>query len=104
MTDEELLAQFHTMWDGFPGMARLITKDHVILASNQQALDKGFAPGLRCATVGDPKTHRGCKLNAMFDMGTGQTDRIIPDRVRGWSPIAGRDDVCVHFAVLIPDE
>ena len=40
----------------------------------------------------------------MFKTGEAQTDNVIPDRVRGWMPVQGRDDVCVHFAVMIPKE
>ena len=104
MTDEELIAQFHTMWDGFPGLARLIDHNHRVMAANPIAQEKGFVEGATCAKVGDPAIHRGCKLARLIKDGQAVTDRVIPDRVRGWMPVAGRPDVCVHFAVLIPEE
>ena len=51
-----------------------------------------------------PEIHRGCKLAEMFRSGEARTDRVIPDRVRGWMPVQGYPDLCVHFAVMIPEE
>ena len=31
-------------------------------------------------------------------------DQVIPGRVRGWMPVSGRADLCIHFAVFIPQE
>lgn len=104
MTDEEVIEQFHVMWDGFPGMARLIRRDHVVLAANVAAERKGFSCGAICAKVGDPAIHRRCKLGVLFAEGNPQSDNVLPDRVRGWVPVRGRDDLCVHFAVMIPEE
>lgn len=104
MDDRELVERFHCMWDGFPGLARLIDEHHTVLAANPVAERLGFVPGVTCARVGDPAIHRGCKLARMFKTGEAQTDNVIPDRVRGWMPVQGRDDVCVHFAVMIPKE
>ena len=104
MTDEELVNQFHAMWDAFPGLARLIDAHHNVIAVNPVAAEKGFAPGCICAKVGDPSIHRGCKLNAMFESGQAQYDHVLADRIRGWMPVVGRPDACIHFAVLIPEE
>ena len=103
MTDEELIAQFHTMWDGFPGLARLIDANHNVLAANPVANEKGFVAGAMCAKVGNPEIHRKCKLAKFFKEGQPVTDHVLEDRVRGWMPVIGRDDVCVHFAVMIPE-
>lgn len=103
MNDAELIEAFHALWDGFPGMARLINDKHTVLASNPAAESKGFAAGANCAKVGDPAIHRGCKLNAMLRSGKAQTDVVLEDRVRGWMPVAGREDICVHFALPIPN-
>lgn len=100
----EVIGMFHRMWDGFPGLARLIDRNHHVIAANPVALEKGFAPGSVCAKVGAPEIHRGCKLAEMFRTGEARTDRVIPDRVRGWMPVEGYPDLCVHFAVMIPKE
>jgi len=104
MTDEELIEQFHAMWDKFPGLARLIDAKHNVLAANPIARERGFVEGAICAKVGGPELHAKCKLNQMFATGQPMTDHVLADRVRGWIPVAGRDDVCVHFAVMIPEE
>lgn len=39
-----LIESFHEMWNAFPGMARLINSKHEILASNQNAQEKGYIP------------------------------------------------------------
>lgn len=31
-----------------------------------------------------------------------QTDIVLGNRIRGWVPVTGREDVCVHFALPIP--
>lgn len=102
--EDELIAEFHRMWDGFPGLARLVDARHTVLASNGIAAEKGFAPGCICAKVGDSSLHRECKLRACLATGEPQTDNVLPDRIRGWMPVAGRDDVCVHFAIQIPGD
>ena len=39
----------------------------------------------------------------LFADKVGYTDRVLGDRVRGWAPVEGYDDVCVHFTVMIPE-
>ena len=100
----EAAAMFHRMWDGFPGLARLIDRNHHVIAANPVALEKGFAPGCVCAKVGAPEIHRQCKLIKLFQTGEAQTDNVIEDRIRGWMPVEGYPDLSVHFAVMIPEE
>ena len=104
MADEELVSAFHTMWDEFPGMARLIDENHMVVAANPFAEERGFVKGAVCARVGDPAIHRKCKLRAMFASGEAQWDHVLADRIRGWMPVKGHPDLCVHFAVSIPEE
>lgn len=104
MNDEELIAAFHALWDNFPGMARLIDNHHTVLAANPLAAEKGFTPGINCATVGDRTIHRQCKHGAMFREEKAQTDNVLKDRIRGWMPVSGREDICIHFALPIPEE
>lgn len=102
--DEELIRSFHAMWDSFPGIARLISKNHIVLASNAAAQAKGFLPGCVCATVGTPGTHRECKLMKALRTGEAQYDRVLPDRIRGWIPLPDYPDTVVHFTIMIPEE
>ena len=103
MNGTELIDAFHALWDNFPGMARLIDDKHTVLAANPVAESKGFVPGASCVKVGDPAIHRGCKHGAMFRSGEAQTDIVLEDRIRGWVPVAGYENVCVHFALPIPE-
>jgi len=102
--DEEIKRAFHATWDRFPGLARLIGSDHTVLAANPFAEAQGFTEGACCAKVGDPKIHRKCGLSTMMKEHRAVTDSVIPGRVRGWVPVDGRDDLCVHFAVFVPEE
>ncbi len=101
---EEIIGAFHQMWDGFPGIARLISKEHIIIAANPIAIEKGYLPGLTCATIGAKEMHRGCKFAKTFQTGQAQTDNVLSDRIRGWMPVQGYPELIVHFAVMIPDE
>lgn len=104
MADEELVSAFHTMWDEFPGMARLIDVNHVVIAANPFAEERGFVKGAVCAKLGDPTIHKGCKHHKMFSTGEAQYDNVMPDRIRGWMPVKGHPNLCVHFAISIPEE
>lgn len=101
MNDADLISAFHALWDEFPGIARLIDRNHTVLASNPFAETKGFTEGSLCPTVGDSSMHRCCKHSALFREGKAQSDHVLDDRIRVWLPIKGRDDVCVHFAIPV---
>ena len=49
-----LIESFHEMWNAFPGMARLIKSKHEILASNQNAQEKGYIPGADATSGATP--------------------------------------------------
>ncbi len=101
VTPEELAA-FHLMWDAFPGMARLIGRDHIIIAANQKAIDKGYAPGVCCASLPSATNHRGCLAMRALAEGNGMADNPDGTSIRGWLPVSGRDDVYVHFSLAVP--
>lgn len=102
MDEAEVIEAFHCFWDGFPGMARLIDRQHRVVAANPFAEERGFAEGVVCANVGDPSLHRECKLQEMYCDGSAKTDNVLPDRIRGWMPVKGHPDLCVHFALPLP--
>ena len=54
-------------------------------------------------TLGDILDALGTDFAKFFKEGQPVTDHVLEDRVRGWMPVIGRDDVCVHFAVMIPE-
>lgn len=99
----EVIEAFHMCWDAFPGAVRLIDKAHRILASNNCAKEKGFLPGVYCATIGEPCSHKGCKSAKMIKTKTAQTDRPTYDRIRGWIPLQGYPDIYVHYTLELPE-
>ena len=99
MEKEKLVESFHKMWDAFPGMARLINKNHEILAANNIAVNRGFIPGAICAKVGKPESHKGCLMAKALKTREGQFDCPNENLVRGWLPVKGCDDVVVHFSI-----
>lgn len=54
----DIICWFHRLWDGFPGMARLIDGSFNILAANDAARSAGFCEDLRCIKVGDHRSIR----------------------------------------------
>lgn len=97
-----LIAAFHKTWDLFPGQARLIDRQHRVIAVNAFAAKNGRRPGEICAAFGPSESHRGCRKMAALETGVGQLDRPFPERVRGWVPLAGYPDVVVHFSLAVP--
>jgi len=97
-----LIAQFHALWDGFPGMARLVSSRHEILAANEAARRKGYVPGAICAQIVTPTMHRGCLLARTLRTGEGQYDMPNEHTLRGWVPLADDPDVVVHFSLTLP--
>ncbi|MCH5351894.1 MAG: hypothetical protein J1E06_00245 [Acutalibacter sp.] len=98
---EKLISAFHTMWDAFPGMARLINQKHEILASNELAQKKGFVPGAICAQVASPQAHKGCLLAKTIQTGEAQYDQPNEHLLRGWMPVLDHEGVVVHFSINI---
>ena len=97
----ELISAFHTMWDAFPGMARLINHKHEILASNELAQKKGFVPGAICAQVASPQAHKGCLLVKTIQTGQAQYDQPNEHLLRGWTPVLDHEGIVVHFSINI---
>ena len=103
MDKKDIIEQFHLMWDNFPGLARLINNKHEILASNEIARSNGFCEGCICAKVGPPETHKDCLLGKMFKTGTPQIQRFSKEKIKGWMPVDGHPELCIHFAVIVHD-
>lgn len=101
VTSEEI-ASFHQMWDNFPGIARLIGRDHIIIAANQNAIARGYKPGVCCATLPSATNHRGCLAMQTLAESKGMADNPDGTSIRGWLPVSGRDDVYVHFSLTVP--
>lgn len=100
---DEIVAAFHQMWDLFPGAARLVGKDRVIIAANEKAVAAGHAPGVRCSTLPSATNHRGCLAQRSLAAREGMADNPSGKSIRGWVPVKGRDDLFVHFSLAVPD-
>ena len=103
LTRAELIEQFHRMWDAFPGNARLVTKDHEVIAANEIARKAGFVEGCICKDVGMAASHAGCKKLLALETGKTQT-QLCGARIKGWMPVEGHPDLVLHFGILIPEE
>ncbi len=101
---KEAIAAFHLMWDGFPGVARLIDRKNQVIAVNPFAEQAGLEAGQLCVQAGSPESHRGCRKAAALKERTGQVDRPAEEKVRGWLPIEGYPDLVVHFSLRIPEK
>jgi hypothetical protein len=101
--DEKVIQSFHQMWDGFPGLARLINEKHIVLASNKAAQEKGFTEGVICAKVPTAEAHKGCLAHVMLKTQTAQFDRTATEKIRGWMPVQGYSDLFIHFTLAIPE-
>ncbi|RHK01063.1 hypothetical protein DW089_08345 [Acidaminococcus sp. AM05-11] len=100
---EGLIAAFHQLWDSFPGLARLITTRHEILASNDLARKAGFVEGEICAKVGKPESHRNCLLGKMVQTGQAQTQWLGNEKIKGWMPVEGHPELLIHFTLFLPE-
>ena len=63
MTEEQMIAMFHALWDNFPSRARLIRRDRRVLAVNKVAAAEGLTTGVRCIDQPPVEAHRGCLAN-----------------------------------------
>jgi hypothetical protein len=102
MTDEEIIAGFHALFDNFPEPVMITQKSRVMIAVNKKAAQFGLVPGNRCADLGKPEQHEGCRLSIAAD--TGKPVSISYDGPFGraygyWVPVDGRPDWMLHFGV-----
>lgn len=99
MEQQELINEFHRLWDSFPGMVRLIDRHHKVIAANEAARRKGFVEGSCCSRIGPVCSHKGCKSrNALLER-KAFVDRPNPDTIRGWMPITDINDMFIHFTI-----
>jgi len=98
---DEVLRAFHCLWDSFPEQARLIGRDHRVLAVNPAAEAKGMKTGERCCDRLPLAGHAGCLAIRALDTHTAQWD-INPSgtRIRFWIPVEGAD-AYVHYSVPV---
>ena len=99
---EEIRKNFHLFWDNYPSPVMLVHKDRTIIAANKMGQDIGCLVGTRCVDIGEKKHHAGCRANKALREAAGVREVVYTEYtgqvVDGyWIPLAGRDDLYVHF-------
>jgi hypothetical protein len=99
---EEIRSNFHLFWDNFPFPVMLVHKDRTILDHNKAGEAVGYAPGTRCADIGNKEDHRGCLANKALQeqaakrvVGYIEAAGAVFDSY--WIPLAGSEDIYLHF-------
>ena len=100
---EETRKNFHFFWDNYPAPVMLVHKDRTIIEANTAGLAIGCPVGMRCIDLGEKQHHAGCKANKALKEGKGIREVSYVEHlgqvVEGfWIPLAGADDLYVHFA------
>jgi len=105
---EEIRRNFHLFWDNFPSAVTLVYKDRTIIEANTVALQQGYPVGTKCVDLGEKKHHAGCRANVALRDKKGVRevayydflDKVIDGY---WVPLAGTEDLYVHFGIDITD-
>lgn len=105
---DEIRKNFHLFWDNFPFPVMLVRKDRTILEANKPGQEIGCPVGTKCVDIGEMKHHAGCRANKALREGTGVREVSYVEHmgqvVDGyWIPLAGVEDVYVHFCIDITE-
>jgi len=105
---EETRRNFHLFWDNFPFPVMLVYKDRTILDRNKAGEAVGYTPGNRCADIGKKEDHKGCLANQALREQAGKRVVGYVDLAGAvldsyWIPLAGSEDVYLHFFTDITD-
>jgi hypothetical protein len=105
---DEIRQNFHLFWDRFPFPVMLVHKSRTILAINRTAAEVGYPTGMRCCDLGRKEDHQVCQANAALQEQTGkrlvgyvEAAKAVLDSY--WIPLAGVEDVYVHFGIDITE-
>lgn len=101
--NEEITRNFHLFWDNYPAPVMLVHKNRTIIAANKVGEEIGCPVGTRCIDLGEKKHHAGCKANKALQERTGVRDVSYVEHLKQvvdgyWIPVAGVEDLYVHFA------
>ena len=103
---EEVIRNFHLFCDNFPFPVMLIHKDRTILAVNKTGETEGYPTDVRCVELGKKEHHRGCLANLALTEQAAKRVVAYTD-FRGavldsyWVPLAGNEDLFLHFSADI---
>lgn len=99
---------FYLFWDNFPSPTMLVHRDRTIIAANRAGRELGCPVGTKCIDMGEKKHHAGCRANLALRGQAGVREvSYIPHMgqvVDGyWIPLAGAEDLFVHFGIDITE-
>ena len=105
---DETRRNFHLFCDNFPFPVMLVHKDRTILAVNKTGKDEGYPTGVRCVELGKKEHHQACLANQALAAQTAKRMVGYFD-FRGavldsyWIPLAGSEELFLHFAADITE-
>lgn len=105
---DEIRKNFHLFWDNFPFPVMLVYKDRTIIEANKAGQAIGCPVGTRCSDIGEKKFHAGCKANMALREQAGIREVAYVEFMGQvldsyWVPLAGSEDVYLHFSVDITE-
>ncbi len=97
---------FQLMWGNFPEPVSLVHKSRNVVAVNKWHQKAGYlTPGMNCAKLGAPGSHKGCLGNKA--LASGEATYSYNEKPDGtgvtafWIPLDGYPELFVHFGVGI---
>jgi len=105
---EEIRSNFHLYWDNFPQPVMLVHKDRTIIEANKVSQALGCPVGTRCDDLGEKQHHADCRANLALSEQTGVREVAYYEHLGQvidsyWVPLAGADNLYVHFGIDISE-
>ena len=103
LISDEIRRNFHLFWDNYPAAVILIDRNRTIIEINKAAEERGYPVGVQCISMGEKKHHASCKLNiALREKSSVRNVEYIDFLGQVvdtyWLPLAGEEDLYIHFA------
>lgn len=105
---DEIRRNFHLFYDNFPFPVILAHKDRTILEVNKKGAEAGYPTGVRCVDMGTKENHSGCLANRALAEQTATrlvaySDFSATVLDTYWIPLAGSQDLFVHYGADITE-
>lgn len=105
---DDIRRNFHLFWDNFPFPVMLVHKNRTIIEANKSGQAVGCPVGTRCVDMGEKQHHAGCRANIALrdqagvrEVGFIEHMGVVLDSY--WIPLAGAEDLYVHFGIDITE-
>lgn len=105
---DETRRNFHLFYDNFPFPVMLVHRDRTILDVNKKGAEAGYPTGVRCIDMGEKEHHKSCLANKALKEQTA-TRLVGYFEFAGsvldsyWIPLAGSDELYVHYGADITE-